>query len=151
MCNAVCLNGSCWGRCVGCEAVYVASEFPPSTADAVPLPPKGTAHFEAPALQSLGLVARLGGSLYLRASLPSLSLWDISPPRERLFFICTLCLCLLLPRGTAFSWAPALQLLGWWGLLFLPYICSHTKKSHLERGGIFDIGFQYLHTVIHFS
>ena len=49
----------------------------------------------------------------------------------------------------AFSWAPALQLLGWWGLLFLPYICGYTKKSHLERGGIFDIGFQYLHTVIH--
>ena len=54
-------------------------------------------------------------------------------------------------KGTAFLGAPALQLLGWWGLLFLSYICGYTKKSHLERGGIFDIGFQYLHTVIHFS
>ena len=65
MCNAVCLNGSCWGRCVGCEAVYVASEFPPSTADAVPLGgrllafayalwggSKGMAFSWAPALQS---------------------------------------------------------------------------------------------------
>ena len=39
----------------------------------------------------------------MRASLPSLSLWDISPPRERLFFICRFCLCLLFPRGAAFS------------------------------------------------
>ena len=94
-------------------------------------------------------VAGFGGSLNLIASLPSLSLWDISLPRERLFLICTLCLCLLFPRGTAFSWAPALQSLGWWGLLFLPYISGRTKKSHLERGGIFDIRFQYLHTAIH--
>ena len=85
--------------CVGIGALVVGqsrieSEFPPS--------PKGDGSFRAPALQSLGWVARLGGSLYLRASLPSLSLWDISPPRERLFFICMLCLCLLFPRGTAF-------------------------------------------------
>ena len=37
------VEGLWWGGCVGCEAVYVASEFPPSTAGAVPLPPRGTA------------------------------------------------------------------------------------------------------------
>ena len=36
-----CLRGWSWDGCVGCEAVYVASEFPPSTADAVPLPQRG--------------------------------------------------------------------------------------------------------------
>ena len=67
------------------------------------LPPRGTAFSRAPALQSLGWVRWLRGSLGLRESLPSLSLRDISPPRERLFFICRFCLCLLFPRGTALA------------------------------------------------
>ena len=35
------------------QSIFV-SEFPPSTAGAVPLPPRGTAFSRAPALQSLG-------------------------------------------------------------------------------------------------
>ena len=38
---------------------------------------------------------------------------------------------------------------GMFCLFLFPYISGRTKKSHLFRGGIFDIGFQYLHTVIH--
>ena len=48
---------------VGGQSIFV-SEFPPSTAGAVPLPPRGTAFSRAPALQSLGWVARLG-AVYL--------------------------------------------------------------------------------------
>ena len=52
-------------------------------------------------------------------------------------------------KETAFLGAPALQSLGWCGLFLLPYICVHTKNPTSIRGGIFDIGFQYLHTAIH--
>ena len=50
-----------------------------------------------------GIGGEVVGSLFMKASLPSLSLRDISPPRERLFFICRFCLCLLFPRGTALA------------------------------------------------
>ena len=163
-----------------------------------------------------------GGSLYLRASLPSLSLWDISPPRERLFFIwlsvalyrrywsymslslwgevgplglgegelaCGIvwpCMCSAVlfawlelgwvrwlwsslrlrassplpsgirlppsPKGDGFflgSCFTVARVVGMFCLFLFPYISGRTKKSHLFRGGIFDIGFQYLHTVIH--
>ena len=55
--------------CVGIGALVVGqsifvSEFPPSVACRRHLPPRGTAFSRAPALQSLGWVARLG-AVYL--------------------------------------------------------------------------------------
>ena len=61
--------------CVGIGALVVGqsifvSEFPPSVAYRRHLPPRGTAFSRAPASQSLGRVARLRGSLIMRASSP---------------------------------------------------------------------------------
>ena len=145
----VSLRGGGWSRCVGWGAVFTCKRVPPFRqafachfrrgASALGCP-KGDGSSLAPALQSLGLVARLGcslisyrvppfrqahachlpprgtafwflhmlfwmpqgraafsgpcfavagiggevvGSLFMKASLPSLSLRDISPPREQ--------------------------------------------------------------------
>ena len=75
------------GALVGGQSKIV-SEFPPSTADAVPL----------------------GGRLLAFAY----ALWGGS-------------------KGMAFSWAPALQSLGCWGLFMLPYICGRTKNPTPEK------------------
>ena len=132
VCSAGQLHGGGGDRCVGCGAVYICQRVPPFRRLSAPPSPKGDGSSLAPASQSLGQVRWLGGSLFMRASLPSLSLWDISPPRERLFLICTLCLCLLFPRGTAFSGScfAVAGVVGVLWLLFLPYISGCTKKSH---------------------
>ena len=93
----------------------------------------------------------LEGSLGLRASspLPSGSRLPPSPKGDGFWLLHML--YWVAQKGRLFL---GLLLRSRWGggglwLFFLPYIYGHTKKSHLVRGGIFDIGFQYLHTVIH--
>ena len=77
------------------------SRLPPS--------PKGDGFFSGSCFAVAGIGGEVVGSLFMKASLPSLSLWDISPPRERLFFICRFCLCLLFPRWADFGFALALR------------------------------------------
>ncbi len=63
-----------WTVVVGVGALVVGqsrfvSEFPPSTADAVPLPPRGTA-FSGPCFAVAGIGGEVVGSLFMKASLP---------------------------------------------------------------------------------
>ena len=76
----------------------------------------------------LGWVRWLWSSLRLRASspLPPLARFPF-PQGGRLF------------RGSCFAVA---GVVGMFCLFLFPYISGRTKKSHLFRGGIFDIGFQ---------
>ena len=89
------------GALVGTQSRFV-SEFPPSVRLTPATFPQGGRLIFGSCFAVAGIGGEVVGSLFMKASLPSLSLRDISPPRERLFFICRFCLCLLFPRGTAF-------------------------------------------------
>ena len=130
------------------QSIY-ESEFPPSTADTVPLPPKGTAHLW------LLLRSRWGrcvgwGAVYLCKRVSPLCPFGTSLPQGRDYFLYvrSACVCYL-QGGRLFL---GLLLCSRWGvggcLCFLIFAVVQ-KIPLLKRSGIFDIGFQYLHTVIH--
>ena len=84
-------SGSCFavagvGALVGGQS-WFEIEFPPSVACRRHLPPRGTA-FSGPCFAVAGIGGEVVGSLFMKASLPSLSLRDISPPKgETIFYL----------------------------------------------------------------
>ena len=88
-------------------------------------------------------VAEIGGevggqSIYESESPLSVPLGHLSPKGETISYMYAL-LVFVISEGEGFFRAPALQSLGWWGLLFLPYIVTHTKKSHSFSGNVIKL------------
>ncbi len=98
----------------------------------------------------MGRGGEVGGqSIYVSESPLSVPLGHLSPKGETIFYMYAL-FVFVICKGDGFFLGSCFAVAGVVGVVFASlYLRSYKKIPLLFRSGIFDIGFQYLHTVIH--